>query len=159
MLRSQHIALLKTCRQIYIEVIEVLYSTNTSDINILDTMIYLSRTIRPQHLSTTTSLHISWECSCLPSPSSTKWYTSDPPYDLKNMETPLSIVITQMSALLDLRLRLHPTRHYPSTTAGSAIAALQPLLDIRELRSFELDLTYPGVESDAQLPLEVIAFR
>lgn len=59
----------------------VLYSTNIFDINNLDTLIYLSRIIRPQHRPTSTSLHASWDCPRLPSPSFMHRYTLNPPYD------------------------------------------------------------------------------
>jgi len=44
------LALLQTCRQIYKESIDLLYSTNTFDVNHTQTLLFLARTILPQRL-------------------------------------------------------------------------------------------------------------
>ena len=57
-LTPRRTALLKTCRQIYIEAVELLYSTNTFVLHDCDTLVTLSRSIPPQRLDSIRSLRL-----------------------------------------------------------------------------------------------------
>ena len=57
---SANTAILRTCRQIYLEAINVLYTTNIFDIDHLQTLLYLSKSIPHQHFATISTLHVSW---------------------------------------------------------------------------------------------------
>jgi hypothetical protein len=50
--RTTHncISLFLTCREVYCETVEILYSTNTFDVNHPQTLLFLARTIRPRRL-------------------------------------------------------------------------------------------------------------
>ncbi|MCJ1372319.1 hypothetical protein MMC20_003542 [Loxospora ochrophaea] len=65
--RSRHPAkpanllpLLQTCRKIYTETISMLYGDNIFDINHLDTLMYLQRSVLPQRLNQIQVLNFTW---------------------------------------------------------------------------------------------------
>ncbi|OCK77253.1 hypothetical protein K432DRAFT_384840 [Lepidopterella palustris CBS 459.81] len=57
---SANLALLQTCRQIYTEAINILYSANTFDFAHPGIFTLFIPTIRPQRLAAITSIHIGW---------------------------------------------------------------------------------------------------
>ncbi|KAK2589393.1 hypothetical protein QQS21_012931 [Conoideocrella luteorostrata] len=52
--------LLQTCRMIYRESIDILYRDNIFDINHVDTLIYMERTVLPQRLQQIRALSLTW---------------------------------------------------------------------------------------------------
>jgi hypothetical protein len=53
-------ALLKTCRKVYREAVDILYNTNSFDINHPTTLHFFARTMRPQGLKSIRYLQITW---------------------------------------------------------------------------------------------------
>ncbi|OCK84925.1 hypothetical protein K432DRAFT_439645 [Lepidopterella palustris CBS 459.81] len=54
------LALISSCRQIYSEAINILYSTNTFAFDDIDALLWFGSTVLPQRLSLVTSLHFDW---------------------------------------------------------------------------------------------------
>lgn len=53
--------LLQTCRMVYTQTIRILYRDNIFDINHLDTVMYMDRSILPQRLSQIRKLNFTWD--------------------------------------------------------------------------------------------------
>ena len=142
------LALLQACRQLYLESIDILYATNTFDVNHAQTLIFLSRTIRPQRLATVRSLQINWTGWATPyhynSKDVTKW-----PDDRATWENMWDIVGTQLSGLRNLKLRLEYTIEIPDQwqlrLPGKAKELLEMMLEaprdnLKGLKNFELEI-------------------
>ena len=129
---SANIALLQTCRQIYLEAINVLYTTNIFDIDHLQTLIYLSRSIPPQHFATISKLNVSWPVT----------YDIIPYHrqidSINDWERFCHVVATKMPGLRHLKVSL--THNAPLSIHDEADQCwIKPLLEIRGLRTFNLE--------------------
>jgi hypothetical protein len=143
------LALAKTCRQIYREAMDILYTTNTFDVNHPQTLIFLARTIRPQRLSSIRSLQITWsnfarrsEVRDVVSRDGNKY-----PDDLTTWEDMWDIVGSQMKGLVDLKLKLEMHAQVPGLLPMGPIGKQQlqlllqaPRKQVRGLRNFQLDI-------------------
>ncbi|KAF2501043.1 hypothetical protein BU16DRAFT_189744 [Lophium mytilinum] len=132
---------LATCRQIYVEGIDLLYSTNTFDFAHPLTFLWFAQTILPQRLAFITKLQISWftgnilEPLCRPRhKKSDIWEDSDLASDWDPM---WKVVAEDMPGLKDLWVLI---RHYYARPDEQAIQerVLAPLLQLRGLKAFRL---------------------
>lgn len=128
---SANIALLQTCRQIYLEAINVLYTTNIFDIDHLQTLIYLSRSIPPQHFATISKLHVSW-------PVTYHAISYHGQVDgMNDWERFCHVVATKMPGLRHFKVSL--THSTPLSIHEEADQDwIKPLLEIQGLRTFHL---------------------
>ena len=112
------LALLKTCRQLYLEAGCILYETNTFDINHPQTLIFLARTLRPQSLERIRYLQISWTAISLSRGTTRQDFVpyeymnpkldaARAPDDTHTWEQMWDIVASQMKGLQHLKLRLN----------------------------------------------------
>ncbi|KAK2758284.1 hypothetical protein FQN54_004130 [Arachnomyces sp. PD_36] len=69
------LSLLKSCRKVYSEAIDILYTQNTFDFNHVDTILNLSTTILPYRLHSIRHLNLHWTVRAL------TWMDAYPPYD------------------------------------------------------------------------------
>ncbi|KAH6681471.1 hypothetical protein B0J14DRAFT_215762 [Halenospora varia] len=95
------VAILQTCRQVYNEAIDVLYTTNTFDVNHPQTLIFLERTIRPIRLASIQNLQITWHIP--------PGYSNVPircPDDLATWTAMWVIAGTKMTGLQRLKLNM-----------------------------------------------------
>jgi len=128
----QRLALLKTCRQIYVEAIPVLYSNWKFYIRDMETLIHLSTTILPQRLATIRSLHMTLPI-CF----------DHEPYS--QLAVGWDTVATRMTGLRHFALRwsYYVCGNHPPNTSGWAQSLerkyLEPLLRIRGLEDFDLE--------------------
>lgn len=128
---SANIALLQTCRQIYLEAINVLYTTNIFDIDHLQTLIYLSKSIPPQHFATISTLHVSW-------PVTNHGISYYGQVDgLRDWERSCHVVATKMPGLRHFKLFLSHSASL-SIHEESDQNWIKPLLEIRGLMTFNL---------------------
>lgn len=128
---SANIALLQTCRQIYLEAINVLYTTNVFDIDHLQTLVYLSRSIPPQHFATITTLHISWQVASY----AVSFHGQVD--GMNDWERFCHVVATKMPGLRHFKVSL--THTAPLSIHEEADQDwIKPLLEIRGLRTFNL---------------------
>lgn len=126
---NNDIALLKVCRQVYIEASDFLYAKNVFEFGDLISFIYFSQTIRPRRLAAITRLQICWEIPC----------TSK---DLRTWKRGWHIIATEMSALTDLRLMLNF-----SYRAKSISACIEHIQEVRGLKSFNLEFKPSVIEA------------
>lgn len=128
---SANIALLQTCRQIYLEAINVLYTTNIFDIDHLQTLIYLSKSIPPQQFATISTLHVSWPVTY----HATSYHGQVD--SMNDWERFCHVVATKMPGLRHFRVSL--SHNAPlSIHEESDQDVIRPLLEIRGLRTFNL---------------------
>lgn len=130
---SANLALLKTCRQIYIEAIDILYTTNTFDINHLSTFISFSQTIRSQRLGAITSLHMYWDLGY-----NFVRYGSKKNY--QDWNTFWHVVATQMPGLRDLDICLKRGFQLLPITPSHYEPWVSPMCEVRGLRSVEIEI-------------------
>lgn len=129
---SLTLALLMTCRAIYQEAVDILYTQNVFDVNHPQTFVYFARTVPSQRLASVASLHVTWAHDLHP------YYIVDYCDSPQHWWGPLwEIAATQMPGLKHLRLRLDGVRYYIGWDTEEHL--LQPLLPLRGLQSFELD--------------------
>ena len=157
------LALLQTCRQLYLEAGCVLYETNTFDINHPQTLIFLARTLRPQILERIRYLQISWTAATTTGFSRRSTRQDFVPYEYTNpkqdaarapddthtWEQMWDIVGSQMKGLQHLKLRLDISLvscfEPPNMLEDRCRSRMQMMLNapqakVRGLKSFWLEL-------------------
>ncbi|MCJ1465711.1 hypothetical protein MMC07_004330 [Pseudocyphellaria aurata] len=128
---SLDIAFLQTCRQIYLEAIPVLYTSNIFDIKHLQTLIYLSRSVPAQHFATISTLHVGWSVR--------NHGTSHPGQvnGIKDWERFCHVVATKMAGLRHFKVVLIPYGQLSIPDEPNQ-DWIEPLLAIQCLRTFDL---------------------
>ncbi|KAL8714336.1 MAG: hypothetical protein Q9220_001667 [cf. Caloplaca sp. 1 TL-2023] len=132
-----NIALLMTCKQIYREAIQIMYSTNTFDFDHQDLFLFFARSILPHRLAQIRSMDLFFSTFHLKLPfaytGSTKsaWVLT------------WQMVARDMPALRHLRLRIFGEQgaSYPSMDRQWW---LEDILQVRGLRSFDLEYRAPS---------------
>lgn len=113
------LALLQTCRQVYRECIELLYSQNTFDVNHPQTLAFLERTIRPNRLAAIRSLQLSWKRAAYP--------RDTKPADLEVKE-PHSDLNPDGIHTWWWAYRVHLRRYIKYTSASNAIISIESMV-------------------------------
>ncbi|KAL1849289.1 hypothetical protein Plec18170_007581 [Paecilomyces lecythidis] len=138
------LALPMTCRRIYSETIDLLYSHNTLFFNDFDTILWFVSTILPQRLAAIRTLHVEWDCVCF-------WHARmrpPPPYD---RDTWMRVwdTIPAMTGLRELMVRIW---NGPRMDAITERDVFKPLRAMTGLERFELELPwrYQGVEGEEE---------
>lgn len=105
-----NVALLRSCRQIYTEAVETMYSSNTFDFDHQNLFLFFARSILPQRLATIRNLHL-----CLGTASVAQAFLWGEPA-VKGWDSMWHIIGRDMPALKQLNVRLveqnialHPT--------------------------------------------------
>ena len=137
-----NLALVKTCRQVYRETIDLLYATNVFDLDDPRTLFYFARTVPYQRLASITKLHVHFSLSC------PCWYPHDNdaypkmkmPFDEDTWNNFWNSVALYMPRLADLRLCLGVWAGGPPMKVTQAWT--KPLLKIRGLRRFDLEVLF-----------------
>lgn len=150
-----NLALIKTCRQVYIEAMDVLYTTNVFDLDDPRTLLYFSQSIRPQRLASITKLHVYCPIgSPLGHGHGNSYPIQEPPYDEKTWKRFWHVIATQMPRLVDLRVCFGV--RFGISELKMDDAWVKPLLEIRGLNRFDFDVEYvddPGADaSSLQVP-------
>ncbi|KAF4627714.1 hypothetical protein G7Y89_g10441 [Cudoniella acicularis] len=157
------LTLLKACRQVYSEAIQILYSTNIFDVNHAQTLILFARTIRPQQLEAIKHLSISWNAIYFfpdglagPGPPNSWPYPDDP----STWQEMWDIVGTSMTGLQHVRLTMH--MHVISDRTVPSQAHLRGMLEVprqrvRGLQSFTLELDDWGFHAEPYAELFNVA--
>ncbi len=139
---TANLALLKTCRQIYCEGIEVLYASNAFDVNDLNTFVSFARSIMPKRLASIKTLHLSWDLT------SNVWrYGHADSHQLwKHF---WRIVAEQMHGLRELVLRLK--RGSSGVKISRYEPWVRPMCEVRGLRSARVEVEHgEKEEADAR---------
>lgn len=144
------ISLLMTCRQIYQEAIDLLYSTNTFVLYDFSTMYTFSRMVRRQKLEKIRYLKIHYgPNTSIPYP-----HARSEQYDLPPNLDYVWDIVTAMKGLrrLDIYLEAYDKSrsdgdgYHDARQASYEIQRLGPLLGLRGLSTFRLQLGYIGSE-------------
>ncbi|KAI9877250.1 MAG: hypothetical protein M1830_004431 [Pleopsidium flavum] len=136
-----NLALMRTCRQVYIEAMDVLYSTNIFDLDDPRTLLYLSQSIRPQRLASITKLHVYCPIGSPPRHGRGKRYPiKERPYDERTWEQFWHVIATRMPRLLDLKVRFGLRFGIPELRMDDVW--VMPLLEIRRLKRFDFEVQY-----------------
>ena len=155
------LTLLRVCRQIYNEAVELPYATNIFDVDDLITLVYWSRTILPSRLKLVRDLRVDWKIYWPP-------YTKTDPSGMITSQTACPfdrirlkhsnlvwwefwLVVSRMTGLRDVRMTLGFLSGYyhceslkrlfgPDQGLPSDLGAawLQPILNVGGLTNFEL---------------------
>lgn len=132
-----NLALLKTCRQIYREGIEVLYAGNAFDVNDLTTFMFFARSILPHRLASITTLHLSWDLT------SNVWrYGHVNSHQL--WKKFWRVVADEMHGLRELVLRLK--RGNPGVKISRFEPWVRPMCEVRGLRSARVEVEHEKKE-------------
>ena len=142
--------LLGTCRQIYIEASEVLYTTNVFDVygaENLATFVYFSRTIPPARLASISSLKIDCKADNFrpirfdyrPTLRSLSKHIFRAPEDQRMWVLLWGVIAAKMPGLKDLHVCLTRTRSWDLKLDLNE-EWLEPMLDVRGLRTFKFHL-------------------
>ncbi|KAK2760888.1 hypothetical protein FQN54_002128 [Arachnomyces sp. PD_36] len=148
-LSNSNLSLLRTCRQIYAEAIDIPYSTLTFDVDDLHTWIYFCRNICPDRLAAIKNLTVQWSIFWDPMTGSEPWSSV---YSHSHKDTiweefwRLLASPEQLTSLINLRLVLNYADFPTSTEAMVKKLSLDsgwvaPILKIRSLKSFDLRIT------------------
>lgn len=147
--RYGKMGLVKTCRAIYNESIDILYTTNTFSVQTcsnLETFIWFTISIRPCRLASITDMYINIFAECF-APFWTDMTRGSRFWDfIRDWGRLWEIMATQMPALKILRVRLRRT----TQEMGLSIDEnwIRPMLKVRGLRRFELEVQGNGVYRD-----------
>ena len=137
--------LLKTCRAIYNEASEILYTTNTFSVQTcpnLETFLCFTRRIRPNRLAAIAAVYINMPAECFApfwtdmSPGSRFWDF------IRDWSRVWETMATQMPGLRSLRVQLRRTAQQLGLTIDEDW--IRPMLRVRGLRRFELVLDGNG---------------
>jgi hypothetical protein len=149
---------LQTCRQIYSEAIEYLYSTNTFSFSDLDSLRYFSCTVLPSRFAAVRKLDLEWVLH---------WPIYDsfvqallfadpvlyPPYDEASWEEAWRI-ISEMPNLSILRASICHTHGFRNAEYEAVLLA--PLRKVTRPRSFEVYVSWEDGEEIADAPFKLI---
>ncbi|OCL03295.1 hypothetical protein AOQ84DRAFT_356975 [Glonium stellatum] len=144
--------LLRTCRLVYSEAVDILYSRNTFRFEHLDTFIHFSTVILPSRFNSIRSLQIYWYFKRDIYLNSSFSY---PPYDKATWEKACSI-LANIDALRYLTLTLG-ARSWHQTSKDKL---LQSLMQIQPRKRFEVTVpwVWPGLEEVEREKLEGMPF-
>lgn len=148
-LSNSNLSLLRTCRQIYAEAIDIPYSNFIFDVDDLHTWIYFCRNICPHRLACIKHLTVQWSVFWDPMTGSEPWSSV---YSHSHKDTiweefwRLLASPEQLASLVDLRLVLNYADFPSSTETMMKKLSLDsgwvaPILKIRSLKFFDLRIT------------------
>ena len=144
-------ALLQTCRQIYQEAIDVLYATNTFVFLDFPTFETFAKTILPARLNAIRSLQFRYS----PTKSIGYQHECTGHYDLPSELDSIWELVLSMKGLQHLDLELEAYSRVwkdDQERKSSEVRRLSPLLDLRGLSTFQLELVYLSGEDQRAEP-------
>ncbi|MCJ1394375.1 hypothetical protein MMC18_007253 [Xylographa bjoerkii] len=148
-------SLIKTCRKVYIEAINILYAQNDFYTRQADSIVHLSQTVLPHRLDLITSLHI---YRCFPS----ALYESPEnrgqlaPYDEATWEETWRI-IADMKGLRVLRVTLF--EFWRLRSRRSQTTFLEPLKAVEQADVFEVEVPWAVGDDEGPIGLGDVPFR
>ncbi|OCK80181.1 hypothetical protein K432DRAFT_353504 [Lepidopterella palustris CBS 459.81] len=146
------LSLLKTCRLVYSEAIDILYSRNTFRLEHLDTLSHFSTITLPSRFNSIRSLHLYWYF--YNDIFADAWFTY-PPRDLATWQKTCDI-LARMEGLRVLTITLGARRW----EEASRVKLLQSMMKIRATKRFEVTVpwAWPGLDEVAGERLEGMPF-
>ena len=138
-------ALLMTCRQVYSEAVDLLYSGNAFVLHDLQTLATFAESVPRQRLDAIRKLEIYYS----PVTSIAYQHERTKHYDLPDDLDWIWGIVIGMQALRDLSIILEAYSQDDEDGEACEVRRLKPLLRLRGLSTFRLELTYLG-----ELPVE-----
>lgn len=144
--RQGKMGLVKTCRAIYIEATDILYTTNTFSVQTcanLEIFIWFTQSIRPCRLASITDVYINMLADCFApfwtdlGPGSRFWDF------IRDWGRVWTIMATRMPALRIVRVRLRRTAQELGLSTDEDW--MRPMLRVRGLKRFDFTLEGNGV--------------
>jgi hypothetical protein len=134
--------LLQSCRKAYTESISILYQDNVFDLNHIDTLFYLQRSVLPQRLAEIHSLNLSWNFTY-------PIAISPVPYNLATWAEACG-VLASLPELQTLRVRLTGGDVSPGEDRKNRWGPLlEAMKKIKSVREFEVSLPWSVVECES----------
>ena len=153
-----NLALVKTCRQVYHETIDVLYATNVFDVDDPRLFIHFSQSIRPQCMARITTLQVYCPMGCPPwDPHTYAYPVKNPPYDKLTWREFWHVIRVRMAGLTDLSVCLGVRFGISQLRVTDEWA--EALLEIRGLKRFDFDVLYVEDHKADTARLKVAQFR
>lgn len=157
-IRSSGTAILRTCRQIYLEAVDLLYTSNTFILHDFHTLVTFAKSVPPQRLNTIRKLKVHYS----PSTSIPYPHERTPQYDLPvNLDWFWEIVIG-MQNLQNLDVYLEAYELIRLTQQGHEVEELlrfEPLKKLRGLSRFRLQIGYIQLDSSISFAPHAPTFR
>lgn len=140
-LSNANFAFLRTCRQVYMEAINIPYSSNIFEVDDLTTLLYFSQTIRSQRLSQIKHLQIRWEFFIPPMQAAAGLH--HPQREVSHSDDTWvqfwQTVATKMTGLSHLSLRMEREQGDSNVLEQKWDARwVTPLLKVYSLKTFDL---------------------
>ena len=157
-IRSSGAAILRTCRQIYTEAVDLLYTTNTFILHDFHTLVTFAKVIPPQRLNAIRNLKVHYSpTTSIPYPHErTKQY--DLPFNLDWFWE----IVTGMQNLRNLDVYMEAydlTRLTQQAHEVDELSRLGPLNRLRGLSKFRLQMGYIQLDSSIRFEPYAPAFR
>ena len=156
-IRSSGTAILRTCRQIYAEAVDLLYTTNTFILYDFHTLTTFAKSIPPQRLNAIRSLRVHY------SPTTSIPYSHE---RTQQYNLPLKLdwfweTVIGMQSLRDLDIYMEAYDLVRRTQEGQEyeLSRLGPMKRIRGLSKFQLQLGYIQQDSSMRFEPYAPAFR
>ena len=135
-------ALLKSCRAIYVEASQVLYTTNTFavyGVGNWETFLFFSKSIRPQRLASIADLYINTQVECF-EPMWDMVKVSKFPQFNQEWKQMWDIISSDMVGLRILTVHVKRT-YKPLLVLTLEAAWVKPMLQVRDLKRFRFEMT------------------
>lgn len=133
-------AILRTCREIYMEAIRVLYTTNRFEFDQLAAFRFLAKTITPQRFASIASLQIDW--CMIQINSEEQWTRNSLRIIAERLEWKKAchLMATRMTGLLHFRLIVRKLDPRLPANMQEDKEWFKPLLELKGLRTFHLNM-------------------
>ena len=155
---SSGTAILRTCRQIYAEAIDLLYTTNTFILHDFHTLVTFAKSVPPQRLNAIRNLKVHYSpTTSIPYP-----HERGPQYDVPFNLDWFWKIITGMQNLRSLSVYLEAydlTRLTQQAHEVDELSRLGPLNRLRGLSKFRLQIGYIQLDSSIRYEPYAPAFR
>ncbi|KAH7319503.1 hypothetical protein BKA65DRAFT_541580 [Rhexocercosporidium sp. MPI-PUGE-AT-0058] len=153
------LCLITTCKQIYQEAIDILYTSNTFTVCYPPTMEFLPLTLLPQRLDTIRDLRFSWDFRGPPPFSESFWrraHCSDSALITirKRQRAWLNIwrIMSTMTGLRQLYVKLNVDETWAVLSLHSATELLEPIKQVTQPDHFVLSLPFPPMYENMPPP-------
>ncbi|KAK6511705.1 hypothetical protein TWF481_000611 [Arthrobotrys musiformis] len=136
-------ALIRSCRRVYLEASDYLYSTNMFCLNTLDMLFHLRNSISPRHFKLIRHLQITHQVThfeqFVSERKASRKIPLYPPYDNQTWSEVWRIISEEMTGLKDLRVRAFGENISIRTTRVWRLCMLEEMRKVRGLDYFSFD--------------------
>ncbi|KAE9364359.1 hypothetical protein N431DRAFT_563682 [Stipitochalara longipes BDJ] len=140
-------SLLTTCRQIYIEAIDILYSSNTFAISDPAVIEYIPLALLPQRINAIRTLRFLWQLPNTPPIDFPDFPGPGREAHLKRLRKWKKIwkIISTIAGLRELHIKLNVPGEWATLNREAAVELLEPLRQVTKPEVFLLSLPFPAM--------------